>query len=303
MSRINRLSRLLPVAALAGLGVVAVGIPASQGADPFVAGGRSTRTAELPASQAERALSHGRRLAAALGLPGVSQRAERLDDRFEHRTYDEVTSFDAAGREVAVARFTTDGGVAMALVLGWHPGGQGGHGSPIARSAVETRGLAFVRAAELDVAGRAAVRASAGAGGWSIAWPRLVDGAPVRGDGVRVTLWSDGSFHGLSRVERPLAAAPAHPIAAGEARKFAETWAARRFADSAADLRVSAVERAWVAPNDTFAPTGLDAPAETLRLAWVVRFEAGGPLATRLRSVESWLDAADGTLLGGDVVE
>jgi hypothetical protein len=299
MSKVIRRSRVLPVVAIAGLGLAGLGVPAGQGGDAFVAGGRSTRTVELPASQAERALSRSHQLAAALGMPGVSRRAERLDDRFEHRSYDEVTSFDASGREVAIARFQLDGSVAMALVLGWQPG----HGAPIARTAAAARGVDFVRAAGLNVAGKPAVRASAGAGGWSIDWPRLVDGAPVRGDGVRVTLFADGSFHGLSRVERPLAAAPAHPITAGVARKLAETWAARRYADSAADLRVVAVERAWVAPNDAFAPTGLDAPAETLRLAWIVRFEAGGALAARFRSVETWLDAADGTLLGGDVVE
>lgn len=298
MKMIKRLSRTLPVV-LAGIGVVAIGAATSQGGDPFVAGGLSTRHVAAAPSQADGAVARGRQLAVALGMPGVSRRAQRLDDRFEHRTYDEVTSFDAAGREVAIARFETDGSVAMALVLGWH----GDHGSPIDRSAVESRGLGLVRAAGLDVAGRPAVRPSMGAGGWSIDWPRVVDGAPVRGDGVRVALWADGSFHGLTRAERPLAAAPARPIAAGTARTVAESWAARRFGDAASHLRISAVERAWVAPNDTFAATGLDAPAETLRLAWVVRFETTGVQAERLRSVEAWLDAGDGSLLGGDLVE
>jgi len=300
MNRIKYLARVVPVIALAGIGLVAVGVPASQGGDAFVAGGRSTRPVVLPASAADQARARGRALATALGLPGISQRVARLDDRFDHRTYDEVTSLDAGGREVAIARFTTDGRVAMALVLGWHAAGRG---APIAESAAESRGLGFVRAAGLDAAGRAVVHESAGAGGWSVAWPRVVDGLPVRGDGVRVTLWADGAFHGLARAERPLAATPARPIAAGAARTLAEDWAARRFADAATDLRVSAVERAWVAPNDAFSPTGPDAPAETLRLAWVVRFEARGPLAERLRLVETWLDAGDGSLLGGDMVE
>jgi hypothetical protein len=299
MSKARRLSILLPVAAIAGIGLVTVGAPASQGGDAFVAGGRSTRAVVLPGSDAERAKAHGRQLAAALGLPGVSQRAERLDDRFEHRTYDEVTSLDAAGREVAIARFEPNGKLAMALVLGWHPG----HGPSIDRAAVTARGLGLARSAGLDVSGRPAVRASAGAGGWSIDWPRIVDGALVRGDGVRMSLWADGSFHGLSRQERPLAATPARPIAAGAARKSAETWAARRYGSTASDLRIGAVERAWIAPNDTFAATGADAPAETLRLAWVVRFDARGGLAAGLRTVEVWLDMADGTILGGDVIE
>jgi hypothetical protein len=299
MSTLVRVSRILPLVVLAGLGVIAVGVPTSQGADPFVAGGRSTRAVDLPVSQADRAIARGRQLAAALGLPGVSRRAQRLDDRFEHRTYDEVTSLDATGHEVAIARFETDGTVAMALALGWHPG----HGSAVDRTAAEARGLALIRAARIDVGSRPTVLASAGSGGWSIGWSRVVDGVPVRGDGVRVALWPDGSFHGLSRIQRPLAAQPSQPIAADAARTSAETWIAGRYGSSAADLGVVAVERAWVAPNDTFTANGLDAPAETLRLAWVVRFDSHGPLAERLRSVEVWIDAGDGSLLGGDMVE
>jgi hypothetical protein len=295
----KRIARLLPLVALGAIGLTAVGVPTSQGADPFVAGGRSTRAVDLPASQADRAKARGRQLAAALGLPGVSQRAERLDDRFEHRTYDEVTSLDAAGREVAIARFEIDGTVAMAVVLGWHPGAS----SRVDRTAAEARGIALARASGLDVRGRPAVVASAGSGGWSITWSRVVDGVPVRGDGVRVGLWPDGSFHGLSRIQRPLADAPVQPMAAEVAQKAAEAWAARRYGPAATDLAVGSVERAWVAPNDTFAANGLDAPAETLRLAWLVHFDAHGTLATRLRSVEVWLDAGDASLLGGDVVE
>ena len=299
MTTTKHIARLLPLVAVGAIGLTAVGVSTSQGADPFVAGGRSTRAVELPASQADRAKARGRQLAAALGLPGVSQRAERLDDRFEHRIYDEVTSLDAAGREVAIARFETDGTVAMAVVLAWRPGA----GARIDQAGAEARAVAAARAGGLDVRGRPSVVASAGSGGWSITWSRVVDGVPVRGDGVHVALWPDGSFHGLSRIERPLAAAPPRPIGAGIARNTAEAWAAQRYGSVAADLSVSAVERAWVGPNDAFAANGLDAPAETLRLAWLVRLDAHGALAHRLRSVEVWLDAGDGSVLGGDVVE
>jgi len=299
MSKVIGLRRILPLAALAGLGAITVGIPTSQGADPFVAGQPSTRTVEVPAAQAERVTARGRQLATALGLPGVSQRAERLQDRFEHRTYDEVTSLDAAGREVAIARFETDGTVAMAIVLGWQPG----HGSRVDPASAERRGRAIVRAAGLVVDGPSSVHASSGSGGWSITWSRVVDGIPVRGDGVRVSLWADGTFHGLMHLERPLAAAPIRQLAVGAARQEAETWAAGRYPAASPSLRVSAVDRAWLAPNGAFSANGLDAPAETLRLAWVVRFEASGPLAEGLRSVEVWLDAGDGSVLGGDVIE
>jgi hypothetical protein len=299
MKSLLRVSRLPFVAALAGLSLIAVGVPRSQGADPFVAGGRSTRPVVLPPSQADLAKAHGRRLAAALGLPGVVQRAERLDDRFDHRTYDEVTSVDSAGRDVAIARFETDGKVAMAVALGWHPG----HGQPIDGTGAVTRAHGTADAAGIAVVGEPTISSSAGSGGWSVAWPRIVDGAPVRGDGVRIALWPDGSFHGLTRLERPLASRPDHPLSAGTARKAAEAWAAVRYGSSATGLRVVTVDRAWIAPNDTFAVDRADAPAETLRLAWVVAFEARGALAERVRSVEVWLDAGDGAVLGGDLVE
>ncbi len=62
------------------------------------------------------------------------------------------------------------------------------------------------------------------------------------------------------------------------------------------------MERVWIAPNDSFGGRRLDAPAETLRLAWAVRFDATGALAERVRSVEVWLDAGDGSVLGGDAI-
>src|SRR5256885_1980146 len=90
---------------------------------------------------------------------------------------------------------------------------------------------------------------------------------------------------------------------AGTSGKTAEAWAAARYGLAAPGLRITTVERAWVAANDTFAADRADAPAETLRLAWVVTFETQGALADRLRSVELWLDGSDGAVLGSDVVE
>jgi hypothetical protein len=238
-------------------------------------------------------------LARALGLPGVSRRAERLDDRFDHRVYDEVVSLDAAGREVSIARFDPDGRVAMAIVLGWQPG----RGPAVGRDAAAARGQAVARAAGVEATGRPIVSASAGAGGWSVAWPRMADGVRVLGDGVRVALWTDGSFHAIARTERPLAAAPTRRLASGAARKVADDVVGRRFGSDAHALRVAATELAWVAPNDTWAPERPDAPSETLRLAWIVRYESSGPLSERLRLLEFWIDAGDASLIGGDIVE
>jgi hypothetical protein len=64
----------------------------------------------------------------------------------------------------------------------------------------------------------------------------------------------------------------------------------------------TALELAWMAPNDTFAPSRPDAPAATLRLSWVARVATTAALADSLRGLELYLDAGDGSLLGGDVL-
>ena len=185
-------SRLLVLTAV-GVGLVGVGAAgSSQAADPFVAGQTSTRPVALGAADSGRALDRAAGLARALGLPAGNRTVERLDDRFEHRVYDEVVSRDRAGRAVAIARFGTDGRVVMAVALGWH----GSSARPVARDAAARGAAAFVRAAGVGVSGAAAVRPLSS--GWSVQWSRTAAGAPVLGDGVRVMLWPDGSFHGLA---------------------------------------------------------------------------------------------------------
>jgi len=234
---------------------------------------------------------------AALGVAGVRETVERLDDRFDHRTYDEVTSFDSRGRPVAISRLDLDGSVGMAVALGWHPVGGGAVDGPGAAA----RATAAARAAGLAPRGDPEVHASAGAGGWVVSWPRFVGDVQVRGDGLRILLFADGGFHGLTRTERPLADVPVRILDRDEALGLAERALATRAGSRAGDLSVAAVELAWLAPNGRANGTMLDAPDGTLRLAWVVRFEATGPLANTVRSVEVWLDAGAGHSLGGDV--
>ena len=292
------LLRRSSLAALAILSALALGAVPGQAANPFVAGGLSTRTIPVDRAATDSAEARGRAVGAALGLPGVRHAAQRVTDAFDHRIYDEVTAFDGGGREVAITRFDVDGPVAMAVVLGWHQQG----GPAIDGPAAQNRAVAAIRAAGLGVTGRAVVQASAGAGGWSISWPRVAGGVAVRGDGLRVLLFADGTFHGLTRTERPLGAGPSRLIGADAARTTA-TSVLTGVGGDPADLTVAGVERAWIAPNDTFGGARLDAPAEVLRLAWTVRFETRNGLADRLRAVEVWIDAGDGSLLGGDAVE
>jgi hypothetical protein len=291
-------ARLLFVTAL-GVALVTVGFSGSgsQAADPFVAGQRSTRAVTIGAADAGQALERAARLSRALGLAGASRTVERLDDRFEHRTYDEVVSKDRSGRPVAIARFGTDGRVVMAVALGWRESSA----RAVTRDVAGARGAAIVRAAGVRVSGASTVRAVAA--GWSVSWTRMASGAPVMGDGVRVLLWPDGSFHGLAVSERPLAAAPARRIASAKAQRIAERTAAARYGAKAKDLVVDSSRLVWVAPNDAWSATSPDAPAQTLHLAWVVSFRTQGALAERLRGLQVWLDAGNGAVLGGDVLE
>jgi hypothetical protein len=292
----TKLFMLIP---LAGLVVAVIGAPASQGADPFVAGGPSGRLVPIDRSAESLAIGRAQDVGQALGLGGVRQTMARLDDRFDHRIYDEVVTFDAHDHEVGLTRLDTDGRLLAAIRLGWTPT----HGRAIRASGAADRASSFARSAGLAIAGAPEVHRSNGAGGWIVSWPRLVDGVPVRGDGVRVSLWSDGSFHAVTRNERQLAAKPPSVLTAAAARAVAEQLASSRFQLGADGLVVVAVEQAWVAPNDTWDASRPDAPDETLRLAWAVRFQANGKLAERMRKIELWLDAGDGALIGGDVVE
>ena len=298
MMRTTLPRRRLSLVVLAALGLAALGAGSSRASDPFVAGDRSTRV--VPASTAEltSARERGRQLALALGLAAASTRAERLDDRFDHRVVDEVTALDASGREIAIARFEPGGELVMASTLGWHDA----RAAALDRSTAASRAAAVARSAGVHLAGTPDARRSAGSGGWVVGWNRTEAGIPVRGDGVRVLLWSDGSFHAIVRTERALAAAAGHRIPADDARRAADA-VLDRLTPSRSGLVATRPELAWLAGNDAFGGPRADAPSETLRLAWVVRFDASGPLTDRVRSLEIWIDAVDGSLLGGDIVE
>jgi hypothetical protein len=294
--RTNIPTRLLILTAF-GVTLVGIGASGSSAADPFVAGGLSTRTVALGGADADRALGRAAALSRALGLTDGTRSVERFDDKFDHTVYDEVVARDRAGREVSVARFGTDGRLVMAVALGWRRPSSTGVGHDVAAA----RAADVVRASGVAVQGASKVRALSS--GWSVQWPRVADGVPVPGDGVRVLLWPDGSFHGLTVSERPLAAAPGRRIGAGEARKVAERTVAGRYGTSVTDLSIESSRLVWVAPNDAWNAAAPDAPGQTLRLAWVVTFQADGPLAERLRGLQIWLDAGTGSVVGGDVLE
>lgn len=300
MQSIRSLGLAATVTAAAALALTAIAAGSSAAADPFVAGQPSSRSLPVDPTARGKAVQRLEALSVRLGLPAAARHAvERLDDRFEHATYDQVTAFDGRGQAVGLARYELDGRLRVAVRLGWHLDQRGGPAVDAATAGRLAR--AAVAAAGISVDGEPAVQRQTA--GWQASWARLVGGVPVPGDGVRVALWADGSFHSLSRTERPLAATPAAVLDRAEVRARAEARLDAMFGPAErSGLRVAGLDLAWVAPNDTFAAALPDAPESTVRLAWVVGTEVGGPVAERLQALELWLDAGDGRLLGGDVL-
>ncbi len=297
-SRVARPLRLGLLAA--GFSVIAVGVP-SLAVDRFMAGERATRSVGLSDAQRAVALERADRLARALGLPAAGRRdVARLDDRFEAGVFDEVTFHDERDRPIAIARFHADGRLRHLVRLGWYDAGL----APAPASTIPGRARAIAGAAGLASDGEPIVEPDRGGAGWVATWPRMAGGVPVPGDGAWLRLWPDGSLHAVALVESRLSPAPASTLAETDARRIAERQLDARVAGSArGEIALASARLAWVAPNDLFEPARPDAPDPVLRLAWVVRASTVGALSERLRALELYLDAGDGTLLGGDTLE
>ena len=59
----------------------------------------------------------------------------------------------------------------------------------------------------------------------------------------------------------------------------------------------------WVEPNAAFDAAKLSAAPAPYRLAWVANVRPSGVAAGYVSLVTLYVDAANGTILGGDVVE
>ena len=295
----RRLGSLAFLVGLAGVLVTGPTRPVT-GADPYVAGSDLTRTSALDGAQTAAVVARASGHEHALGLdPPARRTVERVADRRETRTYVEVTDFDGRGRPFAVLRYGTDGRLAAAVRLGWVVG----PGRPLGTAAeAVAAGMRLVRSVGVEPIGLPQATRWSG-GGWTVAWSRVADGVPIPGDGLRVQLWADGSFHALASSDRLLAARPAATRTRAEAEAAVERLLDRWIpVGSRAGTRIVEAALAWVAPNDTFDSARPDAPGEVLRLAWVVRVQTGGSLAGALRGLEVAIDAGDGSLLGGDVL-
>lgn len=269
-------------------------------AEPLRAGEHGVVDTPLAAVAAGMQLERASRTGAMLGLPAVARRSvARVTDRFGGRTYDEIAEYDAGNRLVSLQRFDTTGRLLAVVRFGLR-----GDGGPALNGvAARARAERLAGALGLETAGAPRVVAAPSNGGWSVAWDRVVGGVPVPGDGLRIQLWPDGSVHGLARSERALAPRPPLMVVETRARSIVvaqlDAWfhgTGRR------EVSVSGLSLAWVPPNDTFAPAAPDAPSPTLRLAWVARVTTSGALSENLRALEVYIDAGDGSVIGGDIL-
>ena len=255
---------------------------------------RSELTGAAASRAAERALGHAR----ALGIPtGTRARAARVVDRFAGTMLDEVVTTDAAGRRLGIFRLEGTGRIVMAVRLGWRERAARRVDAAGARS----RAARIAAAAGLHPDGPGAVGTTA-EGGWRVSWLRRLDGVPVVGDGMTVTLFADGTLHAVAVAERPLAEAPATTLERAAAERIAWEHLGVLLGTSRTQARIVDAHLAWVAPNDTFEAAAPDAPGPVLHLAWVVEARTAGSLAERLRALELYLDAGDGGLIGGDLL-
>jgi hypothetical protein len=248
------------------------------------------------AAQVERATRTG----ALLGLPAAARRsAARVIDRFGGRTYDEIAEYDARNRLISLQRFDAHGRLLAAVRFGLR-----GDGGPVLNGvAARVRAERLAATLGLEAASVPRVVAAPSNAGWTVAWDRIVAGVPVPGDGLRIQLWPDGSVHGLARSERALAPRPTLILDEARARSIVVAQLATWFhGDGRRDVALSGLSLAWVPPNDTFTPAAPDAPSTILRLAWVARVTTSGVLTENLRALEVYVDAGDGSVIGGDIL-
>ncbi len=238
------------------------------------------------------------RLAAALGLAGRARPAVRERDVRSERILDEVTLADAAGETTARLTFDAATGRPVMIVRLDRPDGAGA-------VRVDARSAPGAASSYLGAAGVAApagsphVQWDPGLESWTVGWERTIGGVLAPGDGTFVDVLPGGEFAALSIVETPAASAPAKPITAARAREAAMTWAAARGLTSFQGFSVAPPALEWRQANDFVEPAKPDSPEPLLRLVYAVAFSYVPRGEESPRLLVLYVDASNGTLIGG----
>jgi hypothetical protein len=309
VSRITRFLRRLPFPPALALPVALIAMtaglrPPSQAADAqlWSAGDRAAVGAPASDPIAGTARARAGAMERALGLEVAADRSVSVvADRFHGVIVDEITYRDGRSRPIGIVRLSEQGVLLSAVRLGYRESFAQGS---LSRDAAISRAVALARELDVDLFGAdPGARPTMNGAMWTITWPRTVGGLPVDGDGVTVRLWRSGDLHSVTVSERPLSP-PTTTIGADRARASLDALlpdlvsGERRGDGSVGDGTLH-----WVAPNDRYRPSGADAPAPVLRLAYVFVMRFGGPSAALVRAVTFWIDAETGELIGGDALQ
>jgi hypothetical protein len=236
----------------------------------------------------------------AFGFPaGVKRTGRHVYDGFQRSEYNEVSEVDGAGRSVSMIQLDGNGRVRAAIRFDPDTGVSFRTTSDEATRSAE-RGLT---ATGIRPGGRAITEANPSSGGWDVHWPRMEGGYAVRGDEIRVHVRHDGRIGSVAWVEHELAAAPARRLSQNEARQAVNRQMDAWFAGRGSAYAVQDMDLQWVEANAAFDPTRTEAASGPYRLAWVANVKPSGTAAEYVRLITLYVDAGDGTVIGGDVVE
>ncbi len=235
----------------------------------------------------------------ALGFPAGAKRAgKHVRDGFLSTEYDQVDEVDVAGQPLVQIQLDSAGLLVSAVRFDF-PSGSSAKVSKDAAARSAARGLS---ASGIAVTGPYQVDANPALGGWDVHWDRSQAGFRVRGDETRVHVWDDGRVQAAAHVEHKLAAPPGRRLGAGDAKKVVIGQLDRWFAGRDSGYQVQEMDLEWVEPNAAFDARQLSAAPASYRLAWVTNVKPTGTAADYLYLLTVYVDAADGTLLGGDIV-
>ena len=236
----------------------------------------------------------------ALGFPaGVRQVATHVSDGFEGIEYNEVAETDASGAIISLAQFDMTGNVLTAARLDRPPSVGGDVGASVA---VATAQQTVLRVG-FDLGAPSSTVRDDATSGWTLHWARREAGVPVRGDETRLQLFRDGTVQSMARIRHQLAPAPDQRMDAAAAVQVATDSVGRWSADSATGYALQATSLQWVEPNGAFDPAQISTTPVPYRLAWVTDVQPQGAAADYVWLIQLFVDAGDGTVIGGDFVE
>jgi hypothetical protein len=230
---------------------------------------------------------------------GAKRTGKHIHDGIQSTDYDQVDEVDGKGQPVAQTQFDSSGSLVSAVRFDM-PADSSARVTLESASKAATRG---VTASGLAPARQSKTDANPVLGGWDVHWDRTQDGYAVRGDETRVHIWPDGRIQSVARVAHALVPAPARRLAIYDAKRVVTGQFDRWFAGGGSGYAIQEPTMEWVAPNAAFDAAKLTATPSAYRLAWVMNVKPSGPAADYLTLVTMYVDAGDGTILGGDVVE